>query len=179
MDSNPDKNKYYEYIVEKYSDLVYKICMTKLYNYNRSSVADACQNVFLNYFKSKPKFKNENHEKAWFIRISINCCTDIYRKQKYRDKQEENVDISEFDIYGRDEDIDGSLYEILSVLPEKIKYAVYLFYIEEYTTAEIAKILNTTSAAVRMRLKRGREILKDRLEYKYCDTIKNNKGECY
>jgi len=174
-----DHNSQNSQIVEKYADLVYKICMTKLYNYQKSSVADACQNVFLSFLnyvnrsKSGKIFKNEEHEKAWFIRTAINCCADIYRKEKYRLSKEENFDISEiaensnyaavYDNYG---DFDCSIYEMLSLLPENIKYAVYLFYIEEYKTEEIAKILKTTSAAVRMRLKRGRDILKDKLQNK-------------
>ncbi|MCL1858326.1 MAG: sigma-70 family RNA polymerase sigma factor [Oscillospiraceae bacterium] len=163
MDYNPENN-----MIEKYADLIYKICMTKLYNYDKSSISDACQDVFLKYLKSAPKFKDENHEKSWFIRTSINCCTDIYRKQKYKSSheyQEEDFDITQIIYEFNDEldEINGSLYEILALLPEKIKYAVYLFYIEEYKTEEIAKILKTSNAAIRMRLKRGREILRDKL----------------
>jgi len=187
MDYNPSNNNY---IVEKYADLVYKICMTKLYNYNRSSVADACQNVFLNFlnFAQRSKggkiFKDEEHEKAWFVRTSINCCADIYRKEKRRSSKEEDFDISDvsessgfagvYDSYDNIGCAEDSLYEILSLLPDNIKYAVYLFYIEEYKTEEIAKILKTTSAAVRMRLKRGRDILKDKLQKK---TLNSNEEE--
>jgi RNA polymerase sigma-70 factor (ECF subfamily) len=157
MDCNP------EIIIERYADLVYKICMTKLYNFDRSSVADACQNVFLNYLKQTREFKSDEHEKAWFIRTAINCCTDIYRKDKRRAMNEESADISDISISVDGNFEDDSLYEILAILPEKIKYAVYLFYIEEYSTEEIAVILKTSGASVRMRLKRGREILRDKL----------------
>ena len=156
-----------EIIIEKYADLVYKICMTKLYNFDRASVADACQNVFLNYLRYKRRFKDETHERAWFIRTAINCCTDIYRKNKRRFESEESGDISEFNnISAGDnfEDPGGELYEMLELLPEKIRYAVYLYYIEEYSTEEIAEILKTSGASVRMRLKRGREILRERLD---------------
>ena len=95
MDCNP------EIIIEKYADLVYKICMAKLYNFDRPSVADACQNVFLNYLKDKREFKDETHEKAWFIRTAINCCTDIYRINKRRFINEESADISDINIAGR------------------------------------------------------------------------------
>lgn len=159
-----------EIMIEKYADLVYKICMTKLYNFDKSSIADACQNVFLNYLKDNREFKDETHEKAWFIRTAINCCTDIYRKGHRRQLNEESGDISEFNIsvnenfnYSNHFEED-SLYEILALLPEKIRYAVYLFYIEEYSTEEIAKILKTSGASIRMRLKRGREILKEKLD---------------
>ena len=170
MDCSP------ELIIEKYADLVYKICMTKLYYFDRSSVADACQNVFLNYLKEPREFKNDEHEKAWFIRTAINCCTNIYKKNKYKVSNEESVDISEFNIsvsgdFKNSED-DG-LYEILALLPEKIRYAVYLYYIEEYSTEEIAKILKTSGASVRMRLKRGREILREKLG-NYNNFMKSN-----
>jgi RNA polymerase sigma-70 factor (ECF subfamily) len=144
--------------------------MNKLYSFDPSSVSDACQDVFLKYLKhvnDKRGFKDEEHEKAWFIRTAINCCTDIYRKNKRRQSNEETADISEFDIAANEnfEDFkDGSLYEILALLPEKIRDAVYLFYIEEYSTEEIAKILKTSGASIRMRLKRGRDILREKLE---------------
>ena len=162
-----------ELMIEKYADLVYKICMTKLYNFDRSSVEDACQNVFLNYIKDKRVFKDEAHEKAWFIRAAINCCTDIYRKEKRRLESEESRDISEFNIRADNNFEDGELYEMLAVLPDKIRYAVYLFYVEEYPTEEIAKILKTSGASVRMRLKRGREILREKLDKNL--LIKNSK----
>jgi RNA polymerase sigma-70 factor (ECF subfamily) len=177
MDYNSENQSINNYIVEKYADLVYKICMTKLYNYHKSSVADACQNVFLNFLnhanrsKNGKIFKDEEHEKAFFIRTAINCCTDIYRKEKYQSSKEEDFDIFEIsenssEIGFYDNYDDGSLYDILSLLPEKIRYTVYLFYIEEYKTDEIAKILKTTNAAVRMRLKRGRDILRNKLQKK-------------
>jgi RNA polymerase sigma-70 factor (ECF subfamily) len=132
-----------ELIIEKYADLVYKICMSKLYNYDKSSVADACQNVFLNYLKDAREFKDEIHEKAWFIRTAINCCADIYRKDSRRKSNEESGDISEHNI-SVNEDFnyieEDSLGEMLALLPEKIRHAIYLFYIEEYSTEEIASI---------------------------------------
>ena len=169
-----------ETIIEKYADLVYKICMTKLYHFDRSSVADACQNVFLNYLKEKREFKDEIHERSWFIRTAINCCTDIYRKDKRRLQNEESGDISEFNISMNDNsgnfhDLDDSLYEILALLPENIRDTMYLFYVEEYSTEEIAQTLKTSGASIRMRLKRGRDILRKKLENHdfFIETIKN------
>jgi len=153
-------------IYERHVDTVYRVCYT--YLKNAADTEDAVSDTFYNMIKSDKAFESEIHEKAWFIRCSINCCTDIYRKQKYKssyEENEDNIDITQIS-YEFDNELDelnGSLYEILSFLPEKIKYAIYLFYIEEYKTDEIAKILKTSDAAIRMRLKRGREILKEKL----------------
>ena len=113
-----------EIIADKYLNLVYKICLTKLYNVDKSSVADACQEVFLNYLKKEREFESEEHEKSWFIRTAINCCTNIYKKNKYRLRNEESADISEFNISVNNnfENPDDELYEILAVLAEKERF---------------------------------------------------------
>jgi len=179
MDCNP------EITAEKYADLVYKICMAKLYSFDRFSVEDACQTVFLNYMKHISKghgFKDSEHEKAWFIRTAINCCANICKQSRRRFAREESSDISDIsDISGISEDsgggsLYGSLYDMLALLPEKIRDAVYLFYVEEYSTEEIAKILKTSGASVRMRLKRGRDILRKELGEK-CLTDTTNTAD--
>ena len=53
-------------------------------------------------------------------------------------------------------------------LPAKYKTAVILYYYNDYSVEEIAKILKISKSAVKMRLKRAREILKIELEdYNY------------
>ncbi|HBL83836.1 MAG: hypothetical protein A2Y17_08150 [Clostridiales bacterium GWF2_38_85] len=64
-------------IVERYADMLYRICITHLAAVEPSAVDDACQNVFLKYVKYSPKFKDSTHEKAWFIRCTINECKNI------------------------------------------------------------------------------------------------------
>ena len=49
-------------------------------------------------------------------------------------------------------------------LPEQYKLPIHLHYYEGYSVAEIAKILKLGQSAVKMRLKRGRELLKLELE---------------
>ena len=56
--------------------------------------------------------------------------------------------------------------EIISIvmkLPEKYRIPIHLFYYEEYSIAEIAKILELPEATVKTRLKRGRDKLKNTL----------------
>ena len=49
-------------------------------------------------------------------------------------------------------------------LPEKYKAPIHLHYYEGYSVAEVARILKLGESAVKMRLKRGRELLKLELE---------------
>lgn len=49
-------------------------------------------------------------------------------------------------------------------LPEQYKLPIHLYYYEGYSVAETAEILRLGQSAVKMRLKRGRELLKIKLE---------------
>ena len=66
-----EKNKYIEKMVEKYSDMVYRLALIR--TKTRENSEDVYQEVFLRLFKKLPNFENENHEKAWLIKVTINC----------------------------------------------------------------------------------------------------------
>ena len=71
---------------EKYSDLVYRLCL--LYLKNESDAKDGLQDIFLKLWEKKPSFKNEQHTQAWLIRTTKNYCLDILKgswPEKYRE----------------------------------------------------------------------------------------------
>lgn len=63
--------------MEQYADTVRRLCMIHLKSYHDSE--DIFQNVFLKYVLSSVKFESEEHEKAWFIRVTINACKDFLK----------------------------------------------------------------------------------------------------
>ena len=63
--------------VERYSDTIRRICMIYLKNY--ADTEDIFQTVFLKYILSEDAFENGEHEKAWFIRVTINACKDLLK----------------------------------------------------------------------------------------------------
>ena len=63
--------------IEQYSDMVRRLCMIHLKNY--ADTEDIFQTVFLKYVLSSAAFENEEHEKAWLIRVTINACKDLLR----------------------------------------------------------------------------------------------------
>ena len=61
------------------------------------------------------------------------------------------------------------LFEEVMKLPEKYRVVIHLFYYEDYSVKEIAKILRTTESSVKVRLSRGRAKLKDALKEEWED----------
>ena len=64
--------------IERYSNTVRRLCMIHLKN--EADTEDIFQTVFLKYVLSSVSFENEEHEKAWFIRVTVNACKDLLKK---------------------------------------------------------------------------------------------------
>ena len=146
-----------ESVIDRYSDMLYKICFLILKN--EQDTKDVLQETFLIYYMKKPKFENEEHKKAWLIKVSQNKCKEFLRFHKRHaalplEDMEETLVITD--------GLSGSDKEILSLiwdLDYKLKSVVILFYIVGYSVNEIADILKTSPSAVKKRLQRAREKL--------------------
>ena len=139
--------------------MLYKI--TFLYLGNKSDCEDVLQDVFTKYLTGKYKFKNAEHEKAWFIRVTQNKCLDYLKKVGRK-----NVSIDDKEItytYNYDETAQDIISKVIA-LPDKYKSAIILYYYNDYSVDEISKILKISKSAVKKRLQRGRDILKIELE---------------
>lgn len=136
--------------VMKYSDMLYKICIVMLCN--EQDVQDAIQDTFCRYLEKRPEFHDEEHEKAWLIRVATNICRDMIRFRLRHPK----VCIDELENCLAAPEHRETLRELLE-LPVKQKAVIYLHYVEGYQVKVIADILGITEGAVKMRLRRGRE----------------------
>lgn len=142
--------------IRKYSNMIYKIAfsMTK----TKDDADDIYQEVVIKYYQNESNLQNEEHEKAWLIRVTINYCKMFYRKNKNR--REEILDEN---IQSLDPEQDDT-YMYVKKLPEKYRIVIYLFYYEGYKINEIAKILKTHEGTVKSQLSRAREMLKELME---------------
>lgn len=145
---------------EKYSiygDMIFKLSMVYLGNY--ADCEEVMQEVFIKLLYKAPQFESGEHEKSWLIRITINCCKD-YVKNFWR---KNIVSLETLEIASALPD-EMELAEIILKLPYRYKAVIHLHYFEGYSTKEIAQLLHIGISAVKMRLKRGRELLKLEME---------------
>ena len=149
-------------VVERYSSLVYKIARSNLRDVHDAD--DIYQDVFLRYISKPRTFESEEHRKAWFIRVTINCCNSLFTSSwRKKTMSLEDDEVKEDDLVFED-DNNRELYEAVLSLPDKLKNTVILFYFEDMSVSEIAKAMRTTEASVKMRLVRARKALKLDLE---------------
>lgn len=148
--------------IEKYSDTIRRICMVNLKSYDDTE--DVFQTVFLRYIQSSKIFESEEHEKAWFIRVTINACKDIF-KSFFRSKSEP-LDILED--YGNEltTETSDTLRSILA-LPEKYRQVIYLYYYEGYSAVEISELLKKNTNTVYTLLSRAKKLLKEEMAGEY------------
>jgi len=145
-----------EEIIKKYSDTVYKLAYAQMRN--KSDADDIYQEVFIRFIRKKPRFESEEHAKAWFIRVTVNCCKKYWASSWFK----RNIITNDLPEETTSELIELSLE--LDKLPEKYRYVIHLFYYEDMSIEKISKVLNRKPSTVRTQLTRGRRLLKDILE---------------
>ena len=157
--SKRDLENEFEAKYNEYGNMLFKIAF--LYLGNASDTEDVLQDVFTKYLCGKYRFKNSEHEKAWFIRVTQNKCLDYLKKSG---RKKECIDDVTVTATYKDEDLEQDVIAKVIALPEKYKSAIILFYYNDYTVEEISKTLKISKSAVKKRLQRGRDILKLELE---------------
>ena len=97
----------------------------------------------------------------FIIRVTLNCCKRIiaYNRKHFSISIDEVVVPCELETKE-----DNCVYNAVLSLREKYRTAIYLFYFEDLPAKEIARILKTSEANIFMRLSRGRNMLKEKLE---------------
>ena len=151
-----NKEKYLEMMIEKYSDMVYRLALTRTKSKENSE--DVYQEVFLRLSREMPDFKTEEHEKAWLIKVTINCSKNLLNSTFLKHTAEMKEDIA-FETKERHD-----IYYAVQELPLKYRTIIHLYYYEGYKINEISKILKINENTVKSRLARAREKLKEKVE---------------
>ena len=146
-------------VVDKYKDMIYRTALTMTRSH--ADAEDIMQNVFFKYFRLSPAFGSESHEKAWFLRVTINESKNLLKS--FWKSRRLDADLSGFAQYPEKNIQKSPVLEAVMHLPAKYRIAVYLYYYENYSVKEIAGMTGRSEAAVAQHLSRGRNKLRKAL----------------
>lgn len=152
--------------IEQYSPFVYRLAYSLVKS--RSDADDIHQEVFIAYIKKRPGFENEEHEKAWFIRVTVNLCKN-WQKSAWKRKIVSLTEFGDDWEAGEEKEKDWrmpaqALIHTVKRLPQKYRSVIHLFYYEEMSVEEIAQALNRKPSTVRTQLTRARRKLSEMLK---------------
>ena len=148
----------------RYADRVYASAFS--ITRDPTDADDATQDTFLRYHTRNDEFESEAHLKAWLLRVAINRAKDLSGSFWRRNTTalEDYMETLEFEAPE-----DSELFRAVMALPEKYRVVIHLHYYEDMSVREIARVLMTTEGAVKMRLSRGRKMLKTSLQEEWSD----------
>ena len=149
-----------ETVVRTYADMVYKIAYR--YVANPTDVDDVFSETFLTYFKKERVFQDEEHRKAWLIRVTINCAKDLLRGKSSWEELNETIAGDDVHAVSSEEQLD--LHKAIRQLRLEYREAICLYYLEGLSVTEISAVLGRNENTVKTHLARGREKLRKFLE---------------
>lgn len=129
--------------------------------HNDQDCGDAIQEAIVRSFQKIDTLRQDKYAKTWLMRILINECYSLLRRESRYISMEEMKELS----LGQEEEKKdySDLYLAVKSLKEELRIPVVLYYGEDFSIREIAQILEITEGAVQKRLFRARMQLRDRL----------------
>ena len=149
------------YAFRKFGDTVLRAAYACCGSY--AEAEDITQDVFLQLHTRPQSFTDDDHLKAWLLRVTINRCKNL--KRSFRISRTSSLD-SEEAVSASNEmkKEDSTVLEQIRSLPKKYASVIYLYYYEGYNTREIAEMQGKSENTVSSLLRRGREKLRLELE---------------
>ncbi|MDI9497653.1 MAG: sigma-70 family RNA polymerase sigma factor [Bacillota bacterium] len=172
----------FDAVMARYGDMVYRLAFS--HTGQREDAEDVAQDVFLRYVDNCDRIESPEHCRAWLLRVTVNCCHSLHRRADRRrratmsdeleallakpqsgedplratfahDPEAEREEGEELDAKSREQ-----LRRALLGLSERYRTALYLFYYEELSVAEIAGLMEAAEGTVKSLLSRGRKQLR-------------------
>lgn len=143
-------------LARAYAPAIYRLAYAR--TGSRADAEDIMQEVFVRLLRAGPDFADRAHARAWLLRVAANCANDWFRAP-WRRREGPLTDS-----LPAPEHEDGGVVEAVLALPAKYRTAVHLYYYEELSVAEIAKITGKSESAVKSRLFRARAMLREALK---------------
>jgi RNA polymerase sigma factor (sigma-70 family) len=166
--------KAFSVLVNQYKDLVYTLAYKMLKN--KEEAEEVSQDTFIKTFNSINKFKGYSKFSTWIYKITYNNCLDRLKKGK---KENNVVYIEDFNEHQaeaienildniNEKDRNQKIQECLQLLPSEEAFLLTLYYFDDQSIEEIAKVIDCNTNNVKIKLHRSRKklasILREQLE---------------
>ena len=159
-DAKKGDNKSFELLIEKYKLHIYKTAKSILKN--EDDVCDAIQETLISIYKNLKSLNDEEYFKTWAIRITINKCYDLIRKNdlsnKKNDIMKQKIEIEESN-NNSNEIAKIDLENALILLDDDLRLVTVLYYYDDISIKDIADILKIPKGTIKSRLSRARKKL--------------------
>lgn len=169
--------------IDEYSGMLYKLAFFQLKNFQDAE--DVVQETFYQYIRTCPVFESREHEKAWFMKVTLNGCRKLFRCAWYRRRdalppreiaaeggnaaESSNATESSVEKEYLARERRQELLDAVFSLPVKYREILHLFYFEDFSVKQIVEVTGRKESTVTSQLTRGRELLRKKLreEYQY------------
>ncbi len=151
-----------EDVFDKYYATVYRLAYARVGN--KFDAEDILQTVFLKLHSAKTGFADEEHLKAWLLKVTVNTSKNLLTSAWMRltEAMSDNITAPIHEV--------SEVYTAVQNLPVKYRTVIHLHYYEGYSCAQIAEITGSKEATVKTQLKRARERLADKLKGEFFDV---------
>jgi RNA polymerase sigma-70 factor, ECF subfamily len=160
-----------EKLVREHSRLVYRIAYAVLRRHHDAE--DATQETFVRVLRYREKLEEVEDPKTWLARIAWRVAVDRSKRRGWKrevpleEPGNPIVEVASSESAADDTvqgvQISAMLEQLIAALPEKLRQPLILSTIEEMSPKEVGATLGINEAAVRSRVFRARQILKERL----------------
>jgi RNA polymerase sigma-70 factor (ECF subfamily) len=139
---------------------------------DRGEAEELVQDAFLRAYRNLDQFRGDARFSTWFYRILYNLCMTCVTRRKPAAESIEGLDERRLDVAPgeasalerlEEEEVHAMLDEGIRELPEKYRAVITLFYVQEMSLDEVARVLEVPAGTVKTHLFRARALLKTRL----------------
>ena len=150
----------FDYVYNEYAKEILNIAYG--YTKNKEDSIDIMQNAYVALLETNKSFESSEHIKYFLIRVTINESINFLKSHQYKRVIKNNEFV--MNIPDKEDELPYDLSKIVSILPEKYKTIIILHYYDDMKIKDISKILKISEAAVKKRLERARNLIKEKIE---------------
>ena len=160
-------------IIHEHND--YLLQLSYLYVKDWNAAEDIVQDVFINYWIKSEQFQEQSSLRTYLTRMAINQCKDYLKSWRYRTQTLTNIFPGKIRLKNQlimqDEQL--IVADAVLTLPIQFREVIILYYFEELTIREIAKIIDLSESTIKYRLKTAKERLKKKLATQQWEVLKS------